>query len=140
MNPLERLTSLFEKSPGIGPRQARRFVQFLLVEQPGFRTDLAEHIRHLGVQTSQCNKCWRWYSNEEKAAKNLCPICSNSHRERTTLFVLEKDADIDNVERSGYRGLYFVLGGTIALAAEEPEKYIRMRELLRRIEQDASKN
>ncbi len=52
--------------------------------------------------------------------------------------MLEKDADIENVERSGYRGLYFVLGGTIALAAEEPEKYIRLRELLRRIEQDAS--
>lgn len=138
MNPLDRLTSLFEKFPGIGPRQARRFVQFLLVEQPGFRTDLAEHIRHLGAQTNQCTKCWRWYSNEEKAGKHLCSMCSNSRRERAVLFVLEKDADIDNVERSGYRGLYFVLGGTIALAAEEPEKYIRMRELLRRIEQDAS--
>ncbi len=137
MNPLDRLVSLFEKFPGIGPRQARRFVQFLLVEQPGFRADLAEHIRHLGAQTSQCKQCWRWYSNGD-GAKNLCSICNNVHREKAVLFVLEKDADIDNVERSGYRGLYFVLGGTIALAAEEPEKYIRLRELLRRIEVDAS--
>ena len=51
---------------------------------------------------------------------------------------MEKDADIENVERSGFRGLYFVLGGTIALATEEPEKFIRLRELLKRVEQDAS--
>lgn len=138
MNPLDRLASLFEKFPGIGPRQARRFVQFLLAEQPGFRTDLAEHIRHLGVQTSQCKQCFRWYSSGDTKTKSLCAVCSNTHRDTATLFVLEKDADIDNVERSGYRGLYFVLGGTIALATEEPEKYIRMRELLKRIEQDAS--
>jgi len=48
--------------------------------------------------------------------------------------VVEKDADIDNVERSNYKGLYFVLGGIIPLAAEEPEKHIRMRELLKRAE------
>jgi recombination protein RecR len=52
--------------------------------------------------------------------------------------VVEKDADIDNVERSGFRGLYFVLGGTIPLAADEPERHIRLRELITRVEADAS--
>lgn len=55
------------------------------------------------------------------------------------LFVVEKDADLDNIERSGFRGLYFVLGGTIPLASEEPQKYIRLRELVERIEQDGTK-
>ena len=31
-----------------------------------------------------------------------------------------------------------MLGGTIPLAAEEPQKYIRVRELLKRVEEDAS--
>jgi recombinational DNA repair protein RecR len=44
------------------------------------------------------------------------------------IFVVEKEADIDNVEKSGFKGLYFVLGGTVPLAAEEPEKYIRLPE------------
>ena len=43
---------------------------------------------------------------------------------------------MDNVERSNYKGLYFVLGGIIPLAAEEPEKHIRMRELIKRAEAD----
>lgn len=54
MNPIETLTTLFEKFPGIGPRQARRFVQYLLSEQPALRLQLADAIRYLGAQTSQC--------------------------------------------------------------------------------------
>lgn len=131
MSPIDRLTALFEKFPGIGPRQARRFVQYLLVVSPAVRNDLAEQIRNLGAQTSQCKECYRWYTKEGKGAE--CPICANASRDRSLLFLVEKDADIDNVERSGYRGLYFVLGGTIPLAAEEPEKHIRLRELQKRL-------
>ncbi|MEI6863914.1 MAG: toprim domain-containing protein [Candidatus Adlerbacteria bacterium] len=138
MNPLDRLTDLFERFPGIGPRQARRFVQFLLAEQAGFRSDLAESIRHLGTETAQCKKCYRWFvKNEEE--RGLCNICGNAKRDAATLFVVEKDADIENVEHSGFRGLYFVLGGTIPLASEQPERHVRMQELLRRIEAEASK-
>ena len=54
-------------------------------------------------------------------------------RETGLLFVVEKDVDIENVERSGFKGLYFVLGGTIPLASEEPEKHIRLKELFKRV-------
>ena len=134
MSPIDRLSALFEKFPGIGPRQARRFVQYLLVAPPALRQDLSEQIRMLGTQTTQCKKCYRWFTKENKSA--LCPICADEHRDKQTLFVVEKDADIDNVERSGYKGLYFVLGGIIPLASEEPEKYIRLRELISRTEHE----
>ena len=134
MSPIDRLAALFEKFPGIGPRQARRFVQYLLVAPPSLRQDMAEQIRNLGAQTAQCKKCFRWFTKENQSAS--CPICSDTHRDTTLLFVVEKDADIDNVERSNYKGLYFVLGGTIPLAAEEPEKHIRVRELEKRIKEN----
>ena len=130
MSPIDRLSQLFEKFPGIGPRQARRFVQYLLVASPALRQDISEQVRMLGTQTTQCKKCYRWFTKENK--NTLCPICADEHRDKTTLFVVEKDADIDNVERSGYKGLYFVLGGIIPLASEEPEKHIRLRELTAR--------
>ncbi len=145
MSPIDRLSALFEKFPGIGPRQARRFVQYLLVISPAVRQDLAEQVRTLGTQTAQCKKCYRWFDKgqEGPTLKSLgvkvgpyCPICMDEHREKSMLFVVEKDADIDNVERSNYKGLYFVLGGIIPLAAEEPEKHIRMRELIKRAESD----
>ncbi len=137
MSPIDKLSALFEKFPGIGPRQARRFVQYLLSASPALRQDLADAIRALGAQTAQCKRCYRWYPIGKPSASNgagLCDICSDTTRDQTLLFVVEKDADIDNVERSGYKGLYFVLGGIIPLATEEPEKHIRLRELLKRAE------
>lgn len=131
MSPIDRLASLFEKFPGIGPRQARRFVHYLLVVSPSIRNEIAEQIRTLGTLTAQCKRCYRWFTKDGKAAE--CSICTNTGRDRTLLFLVEKDADIENVERSGYKGLYFVLGGTIPLASDEPEKHIRIRELQKRL-------
>jgi recombination protein RecR len=138
MDSIEKLTTLFEKFPGIGPRQARRFVQYLLAEKQTTRGELAESIKQLGSNTAQCKECFRWYVKTESSKPSICNICNNSHRDHGTIFVVEKDADIDNVERSGFKGLYFVLGGTIPLATEEPEKHVRLRELVKRVEVDAS--
>ena len=137
MDSIHRLAALFEKFPGIGPRQSRRFVQHLLSASPAARSELADYIKRLGAESRQCAHCHRWYTLGG-ADRGLCPICADPARETSILFVVEKDADIENVERSGFRGLYFVLGGTIALATEEPEKFVRMRELFKRVEEDAS--
>lgn len=137
MNPIERLTAAFERFPGIGPRQARRFVQFLLIQPGSYRAVLAEDIKKLGLNTFQCKECFRW-SVKNGDTKNLCSICCNQKRDHGVLFVVEKDADIDTVERSGFKGVYFVLGGIVPLAAEEPAKHVRIRELVARIERDGS--
>lgn len=137
MNPIERLTQAFERFPGIGPRQARRFVQFLLVQPGTFRAALAQDLERLGANTFQCGECYRW-SVKTSGKNGACNICGNTHREAGVLFIVEKDADIDTVEKSGFKGLYFVLGGTVPLAAEEPEKHIRLRELIARVERDGS--
>jgi recombination protein RecR len=138
MNPIDRLTEAFERFPGIGPRQARRFVQYLLVQNGALRNALAEDIKKLGANTFQCKECFRW-SVKTASTDGLCSICSSPQREKSVLFIVEKDADLENVEKSGFRGLYLVLGGTIPLASEEPQKYIRLRELVARVERDGPK-
>lgn len=148
MNPIDRLMQSFERFPGIGPRQARRFVQYLLSEGAGYRADLADTIKKLGVESRQCAACFRWFVGAEGSTlkspgvkvEPYCSICNSTSRDSGLLFVVEKDADVDNVERSGFKGLYFVLGGTIPLAAEAPQKHVRMKELFKRIEADGSSN
>src|SRR6185312_660509 len=108
MNPIDRLIQSFERFPGIGPRQARRFVQYLLSEGTGYRADLAENIKKLGLESRQCASCFRWFV-KGSVKSDLCSICSNEKRDAGIIFVVEKDADIENVERSGFKGLYFVL-------------------------------
>ena len=129
MNPIDRLSEAFERFPGIGPRQAGRFVQYLLRQNQSYRSTLADSIKKLSAETAQCNKCFRWFVKSD-AKRDFCDICGDARRDASLLFVVEKDADIENVEKSGYRGLYFVLSGTIPLASEEPQKFIRLEKLL----------
>jgi len=148
MDPIDRLSFLFEKFPGIGPRQARRFVQYLLSTSPTTRQELSEIIKKLGAESRQCGMCYRWFTLKGQQGSTLtpglskvepcCSICANPAREAGIIFVVEKDADIENVERSGFRGLYFVLGGSIALASDDAEGQVRLRELLKRVDEDAS--
>jgi recombination protein RecR len=125
-DPIERLTSLFEKFPGIGPRQAQRFVQFLLRSSPSVRREIVESIQSLGGSVHQCKECMRFFSGEGA----VCGICANPARDRSALAIVANDADLAALERSGtYRGMYFVLGGTISLASEKASG-LRIKQLL----------
>lgn len=129
MDSIEKLTAIFEKFPGIGPRQAGRFVQFLLRNSHGARAELARLIEGLGASVHQCAECMRHHSGKHGA----CSICENMERDNTLLAVVANDTDLLAMERSGtYRGLYFVLGGTISLASEKTNG-LRIKQLLTRV-------
>lgn len=137
MNPIDRLIQAFERFPGIGPRQARRFVQYLLMQPEGARKALAGDIEQLGASARSCERCFRWFI-KNGGTERRCSLCSKESRDASVLCVVEKDADLDGVERSGFTGLYLVLGGVIPLAEEHPEKFVRMRELVERVQADAA--
>lgn len=126
IDPIERLTDMFENFPGIGPRQAGRFVQHLLRSSGAARREMAEAITQLGGSVRQCSTCMRFFAG----SSTICPICANTDRDMRTLAVVASDADLSALERSGtYRGYYFVLGGTISLATEKTTG-IRLPQLL----------
>lgn len=133
MNTLDRLTEYFSKFPGIGPRQASRFVFSLLRRNPAFRKELADLILRLGDDVIQCRDCYRYFT--KGYTSDICHVCNNTDRDSSTLMVVEKDADLENVERSGtYSGRYFVLGGTIPVLEKDPASKIRIKELLRHLQ------
>lgn len=126
MNAIERLTSLFEKFPGIGPRQAGRFVHFLLRSSSSLRRELIDAVRSLAESIHQCSECMRYHSEKGK----ICEICGNRNREASLLAIVASDADLTALEKSGiYRGYYFVLGGTVHLASEKNE-HLRFKQVL----------
>ena len=126
MDPIERLASLFEKFPGIGPRQAQRFVQYLLRSSSSTRREMIDILQSLGSAVYQCPECMRYFPGKGE----VCGICGNPERDRAALAVVASDADLAALERSGtYRGLYFVLGGTISLASEKTNG-LRLKQLL----------
>ena len=126
MDSIERLTSLFEKFPGIGPRQAGRFVQYLLRSSPALRRELVESVRALDSSVHQCPNCYLYHSSEKK----ICYICANPRRDVSLLALVANDTDVSALEASStYRGRYFVLGGTVSLASEKTNR-LRIKQLL----------
>ena len=112
MDSIEKLQTLFERFPGIGPRQATRFVQFLLRSSPSFRKEIANEIQRLGSNAKRCSDCMRFFGG----ATSKCSICKSSTRNNSLLLIVASDADIETIERSGnYNGKYFVLGGLLPL-------------------------
>ena len=133
MDPIDRLSAIFERFPGIGPRQAQRFVQFLLRSSSSTRRDLADAVQELGGAVHQCALCYRFFTGATK----VCGLCTNDQRDKSELAVVATDADLSALERSGtYSGMYFVLGGTISLTSQKMSG-LRLKQLLERCTKDA---
>lgn len=131
-SPIHDLSELLAHLPGLGPRQARRVVQFLLSKDQTFRKRLADMIVSVAAGSIECTRCHR-YDNPRDS--HLCSICSDESRDPSLLIVVEHDVDIDAVEASlTYHGYYFVLGGLMNLVKQRKDKVIRISELLSRVD------
>src|SRR5262249_52277397 len=125
MDTIDRLTAIFERFPGIGPRQAGRFVQYLLRAPASVRRDLIDSLGDLTNAVHQCPECQRYHSGRNP----ICSICSNPARDQSLLAVVTADTDISALERSDtYKGRYFVLGGLMTLASDRSSN-LRFAEL-----------
>jgi len=115
MSDLEKLTAYFEKFPGIGGRQARRFAFHVLTMNDPDTIELARLITNLKTSVTECDSCHRFFS-KYATDNTICSICTASNRDHARLLVVERDSDIQAIERAGaYDGLYFVLGGMVPL-------------------------
>lgn len=133
MSSIDNLAQSFMKFPGIGTRQAKRFVYFLLAQDPYFVDTLAREIAALKREIVQCEGCYRFYPRTANE-RALCSVCVDD-ADSATLMVVEKDTDFESVRRSGsYAGRYFILGGTIPVLEKDPASKIRINELVARIE------
>ena len=131
MKGIEKLASYFQKFPGIGPRQAKRFVYFLLTQEKGVLEEIARLVKELKDKTVECNHCHRFFEADGYA--EACDICGSPNRDAHLLMIVEKDADLEAIEKSGvYNGRYFVLGGTVSLLDGTP-KTLRVEDLLSRV-------
>ena len=140
MDHLNRLHDLFRQFPGIGPRQAKRFVYFLLSTSGQYRESLAKEITELASRVAACPSCQRFY-DKKSPSMTQCSICADASRDHASLMLVAKDVDLDAVEKSKvYGGYYFVLGNAISLVEKDPSSKIRTRELVDAIERRAATN
>ena len=129
MDHIDELARALAKLPGIGPRQGKRFVYYLLAAPSSERAELAKLVASLDANVRQCPECLRFYTSSSAI---ICNYCSDSRRDDSELMLVEKDQDLTAVERAGtYRGRYFVLGGVLTLSGKG---VIREKELMKAVE------
>lgn len=134
MNSFQKLTKLFSDFPGIGPRQSKRFVHFLLSRNKEYITELIATLNNLKDEIVSCSSCFRYFP-KNGGASPLCPLCNNPNKDATKLLVVARDVDLENMEKTGiFDGFYFVLGGIIPILEKEPEKRVRLNELRSKLE------
>ena len=67
--------------------------------------------------------------------RELCPICSNSKRDHSTIMVVENTRDLAAYEKTGkFEGVYHVLHGAISPMLGIGPDDIKLKELLRRLQ------
>jgi recombination protein RecR len=131
MDPISRLTEYFREFPGIGPRQAKRFVYFLLTKNPIYLEEISKLITEIKKNIKICSSCFRFYQDGNST---VCNICNNKNRDTSQLMVVSRDVDYEAIEKSSvYNGLYLILGGNVPILDKEPEKKVRLAELIKRL-------
>lgn len=131
---MEKLILEFTKLPGIGSKSAERIVMHILKSPRENAVALSEAIVKLKDAIGFCKNCFNLSEGE------VCHICDDPARDKTTVLVVENPKDILAIEKSGaYTGLYHVLLGAISPLDGVGPDGIKIKELMRRIKSDKIK-
>jgi len=106
---LDNVCSELQRLPGIGRRTAMRLAMHILKMDAEVVDSMADSIVRFRHDIRHCVSC----NNLSDDA--LCPICSDTRRDRSTICVVEQVGDLLSIENTGqYHGQYHVLGGVIS--------------------------
>jgi recombination protein RecR len=106
--PLERLIEAFRKLPGIGAKSAQRLAFHVLRAGREDAQALAAALLEVKDTIRFCSVCFNITDTDP------CLVCADPDRDRAQVCVVEEPHNLIAIERSGFRGLYHVLHGSIA--------------------------
>jgi len=105
---MEQAVDAFSSLPGIGKKSALRLVLHLVNQSNDDVESFTSALNQLKKNIQQCSVCHNL--SDEK----ICQICSDTHRNKETICVVEGIRDVMAIENTGqFRGVYHVLGGVI---------------------------
>lgn len=130
-NQINRLINAFKSLPGIGAKSAQRLA-FHVINMPREEVmSLANSMIEAKDKVRYCSQCYTLTDSE------LCPICANEKRDKSTIMVVENTRDLAAYEKTGkYNGVYHVLHGAISPMLGIGVEDIKLKELIKRLEGD----
>jgi recombination protein RecR len=128
---IAKLIEEFSALPGIGAKSAQRLA-FHVINMPQEQVEaLSTAIVEAKKNVRYCKCCYTLTDQD------ICPICKDSARDHKTIMVVENTRDLVAYEKTGkYEGVYHVLHGAISPMLGIGPNDIKLKELMRRLEED----
>ncbi|MCX6779741.1 MAG: recombination mediator RecR [Candidatus Magasanikbacteria bacterium] len=128
---INQLIDALKKLPSVGEHTAQRYVFHWLRSGKGEVNELKEALDNLLKNTKSCSVCWNFSDT------NPCTICTNDKRDHNQICVVAEVPDIAALEKtSAYSGVYHVLRGSIDGGDLDHMSELKIKELLKRVEQN----
>ena len=131
---LEQAVQELTRLPGVGRKTALRYALYLLNQKSETVHAFSDSLTHLRDDVKHCCVCHNISDTE------MCDICSDPHRDQSTICVVENIHSVMSIENTGqYRGLYHVLGGVISPMDGIGPNDIELESLFQRVAQGTVK-
>lgn len=125
---LQELADQFARLPGIGGKTAQRLAFHVLSLPMEDAQAFADAIISAKQEVHTCPIC------QNLTDREVCPICGDDTRDKSTICVVAEPKDVIALERSReFGGVYHVLHGVISPLNHVTQNDIRIRELLMRV-------
>lgn len=124
----EELAECFKMLPGIGTKGAERLVYHVLSMDQEEVERFSRSLLNLKKQIRYCQKCGHICEDD------ICDICKDETRDRTTICVVESPKDVFAMEKmKEYHGLYHVLHGTMSIMDGKTIEDLNIKSLFERL-------
>ena len=128
---IEQLIESFASLPGVGHKSAEKMAYSVLNMDEELIEQFADSLINVKKLVHKCPRCGSLTEND------LCEICLDESRDKTSLIVVSEPKDVMSFEKSGsFKGQYHVLGGVLSALKGIGVEDLEIESLIRRIEQD----
>lgn len=129
-NNFQKLIDMYEKLPGVGNKTAQRYAFALLDLSQDEIDDCIKAYQGL-KSIKRCEVCG-FLSDD-----NICPICKDDTREKSTIMVVGYPQDLMAIEKTNtYKGMYHVLNGLLSSSKGVFPEDLNINKLLNRINEN----
>ncbi|MDD7316111.1 MAG: recombination mediator RecR [Bacillales bacterium] len=128
---IEQLIESFASLPGVGHKSAEKMAYSVLNMDEELIEQFADSLINVKKSVHKCPRCGSLTEND------LCEICLDESRDKTSLIVVSEPKDVMSFEKIGsFKGQYHVLGGVLSALKGIGVEDLEIESLIRRIEQD----
>lgn len=127
-DPLKSLVRAFKALPQVGDKTALRYVQAIVKGKQEEARRLAKALLDVASRVRECVMCGNFTTEE------LCEVCSDPHRDKGVVCVVEGLEDLLALETAGgFHGVYHLLGGLLNPIRGIGPKELRIQALGERV-------